>query len=253
MKITKNGHNIWSVSEWFALAPPKKGQDHWVDGRSAKELAKAWFPTAGVISVPEEFSSLVNSSDIIGNVTLCEGEPEAIVRFDPFGGPRNCDLLVHGLCDLGQIAISVEAKADEEFGKTIGQRFDAGERCPGSNVPKRISNLTSAMLEMRVEESRDLRYQLLHGTAAALSIAKKHGAAIAMFIVHEFVTELTDNAKHKQNAADLDRFAGVLSRGRFLHVGADQLFGPMRVPGNTYIPKSVDLYIGKTLRDTRIL
>jgi hypothetical protein len=92
---------------------------------------------------------------------------------------------------------------------------------------------------------------LLFGAAAALSAAKKHGATIAVFIVHEFVTELTNNTTRKQNAADLNEFVCALSKGLIPHIISDQLCGPLRVPGNDDIPGSVDLYFGEILRDTR--
>ena len=42
MEIVKNDLIIRSVDNWFALAPPKKGLAHWVEGRSAYECAQAW-------------------------------------------------------------------------------------------------------------------------------------------------------------------------------------------------------------------
>ncbi len=253
MKITKNGREIRSVDGWFNFAPPKKGQKQWVDGRSAKELPKAWFPTAGGISAPEEFLALVNSSESLGSVRLCEGEPEVAVRFDPFGGEtRNCDLLMRALCDTGRIEISVEAKADEPFGKLVGENFDEGmRRSPNSNVPERIRLLASAVLERQVEDVRDLRYQLLYGTAAALSVAKQRGARAALFVVHEFLTDCTDDAEHQLNMDDLNKFVGVLNGTRSTNVPSGVLLGPFRVPGNAYIPDNIDLFVGKAVRSTR--
>ena len=182
-------------------------RDQWKDGRSAKELAKAWFPAP---VIPAELSALLESSPVeLGKINLCEGEPEVVVHFDPFRGPRNCDLLVHGSCQRGKIAISVEAKADEVFGLTVGSAFDDGEQTKGSNIPCRIRRLTLAVLGKPVESCRELRYQLLYGTAAALSAAAKHDAAIAIFVVHEFVTECTEDAQLEQNAADLDKFVST--------------------------------------------
>ena len=42
MLIEGNGILITSVQDWFDSAPPKGGADHWVSGRSARELAEAW-------------------------------------------------------------------------------------------------------------------------------------------------------------------------------------------------------------------
>jgi len=253
MKISKHGHDITSVCDWFAYAPPKKRKAHWVDGRSAKELAKVWFPTKGKMSVPEELSSLLVSSNALGSVKLCYGEPEVTVPFDSFRGEkRNCDLLVHGVCDLGKISISIEAKADEKFGKTIGEEFDAGGRKPRSNVPERIRLLCDAVLHRSVHESRDVRYQLLYGVAAALSAAQQHGATVAVFVVHEFVTTLTKGINHASNRADLDRFVHVLSGDVDAHLHAGQMLGSIRVRGNSYIPGNVDLYLGKIMRDLKL-
>jgi hypothetical protein len=35
---------VSSVSDWFTEWKPQMGLRHWQDGKSAKELAKAWFP-----------------------------------------------------------------------------------------------------------------------------------------------------------------------------------------------------------------
>jgi hypothetical protein len=252
MQIIKNGRTILSVADWFAAAPPKRAERHWVEGRSAMELAKAWFPVPGKPSVPEEFLALLHTA--LDRLTFSEGEPEAIVRFDTFRGePRNCDLLVQGSCDLGKITISIEAKADEKFGETtVGQRFEAGLRIERSNLPQRIRLLTAAVLGREVDlASRPLRYQLLHSTAAALSAAQQQGATAAIFVVHEFITNSTRDFKHKENADDLDRFVSVLSNGRISHVENGQLFGPLRVPGNVSIPSNIDFFAGKAIRNVR--
>ncbi len=262
MKIKKNGHTINSVDDWFHFAPPKRPDLHWKDGRSAKELAKAWFPADGLPVIPAELSSLLESSVVIGKIDLCDGEPEAVVHVDSFRGePPNCDLLIHGTCKRGKVAIYVEAKADERFGQEVGQAFDNGERTNAafakgerarlSNSPDRIRLLTSAVLGTCAEDCRELRYQLLYGTAAALS-ATKHDALAAIFVVHEFVTECTEDTRHKQNAADLDKFVSTLSPRQNRQVHSRRLLGPFRVPGNQDIPRSVDLFIGKATRNTRL-
>lgn len=56
VRIAKNGQLITSVDDWFRHAPPKGGADHWRDGRSAKELARAWIES-GSVAVPDELSA----------------------------------------------------------------------------------------------------------------------------------------------------------------------------------------------------
>jgi hypothetical protein len=249
MKITKNGETTGSVDEWKSRAPPRR-RDQWKDGRSAKELAKAWFPPAGEIRIPVEFSELLQSSDVLGDVKLYEGEPEVVVHFDSFRDQsRNCDLLVLGVCKIGKIVISVEAKADERFGDTVGRTLDKGVKKEGSKIPERICRLTSSVLGVRVGKCRELRYQLLYGTAAALSAAKKHDAVAAIFVVHEFVTTETRVTKLKQNAKDLDKFVCTVSPDHN-RIYSGHLLGPFRVPGNTDIPRDIDLFIGKATRKT---
>jgi hypothetical protein len=159
---------------------------------------------------------------------------------------------VRAVCDIGRIEISVEAEADEPFSKLVGESFDEGmRRSPNSNVPERIRLLASAVLERQVEDVRDLRYQLLYGTAAALSVAKQRGARAALFVAHEFVTECTDDAKHRLNMDDLNKFVGVLNGTRSTNVPSGVLLGPFRVPGNAYIPDNIDLFVGKAVRFTR--
>ena len=40
MKLKKHPKNIVDCDSWYNACPPKKGKKQWVDGRSAKELAK---------------------------------------------------------------------------------------------------------------------------------------------------------------------------------------------------------------------
>jgi hypothetical protein len=251
MRISKGGCTIESVEAWFACAPPKRGRAQWKDGRSAKELAKAWFSVGSGVSIPEEFLCLLNSSRTLGSVSLCEAWPEVAVRFDPFRGePRNCDLLVRGISDRGPVMVSVEAKADERFGDLVGASFDAAAKRHKSNAPERMRRLAKAVLGKEVEEIRSLRYQLLYATAATLSAAEKHGAQTAIFIVHEFVTALTEEAKHRQNNLDFQNFVSVLSAGEIEHIQQGHLLGPLRVPGNDNVSGKLDLYIGKAVRNT---
>ena len=118
MQLGKNGVGIRSVDDWLCQAPPAKGKAHWKDNRSAKELAKAWFPASGDPVVPDELSRLFLSSPAVGLIEFESGEPEALVRFDDVPGePRHSDLLLIGSCALGRIVVSIEAKADESFGQ----------------------------------------------------------------------------------------------------------------------------------------
>jgi len=79
MRISKNNETIRSLGDWFRLAPPKGKKKQWVDGRSAKELARAWFPREGEPVVPEEVLAALASCDDIGPVEFDQGWPECSV------------------------------------------------------------------------------------------------------------------------------------------------------------------------------
>jgi hypothetical protein len=85
-RIHKDGLEIHSVVDWFHLAPPKKGVSQWKDGRSAKELAKAWFPSQGQPKIPNELVKLLKSHDDTKDTVINEGIPEHIVALDNFPG-----------------------------------------------------------------------------------------------------------------------------------------------------------------------
>jgi len=92
--LQKNGSEIKSVDDWFKFAPPKKGLYHWKDGRSAKELAKAWFPAEGNPIVPDELQALLESRDETRGIAFEQGEPERVILFDTCGEGRHADLVL---------------------------------------------------------------------------------------------------------------------------------------------------------------
>src|SRR6202046_3480292 len=191
MRIHKSGHEILSVEDWLRYAPPKKGELQWKDKRSAKELAQSWF-RSGTAKPPDELSALLEEKFGAG-VAFDEAKPECIIELDDFEGEhRNCDLVV--LCNIGtkRMVINVEAKADEAFGDLIGKYYDqriasSRDGQPSrSNVPARIRQLSKALLGRELEEeTRRLRYQLLHAAAATLIETKKNGAEMGLFLIHE--------------------------------------------------------------------
>ena len=72
---SQDGKPIQSVDDWFRFAPPKRGAEQWRDGRSAKELARAWFrcPEA---SPPAELNRLLASHPALNGLVVEEAVPE---------------------------------------------------------------------------------------------------------------------------------------------------------------------------------
>ena len=112
--------SLRSVEDCVSYAPPRRGSFHWQDGRSAKELAKAWCRTE-IPTPAAEFWELLSSVADFRSLHLEQGWAEHRVRFDGIRGePRNTDLAIVGTSQSGKVAISIEAKADESFGRHVG-------------------------------------------------------------------------------------------------------------------------------------
>lgn len=248
MHISQNGASITSIEDWFAHAPPKRGIKQWVDGRSAKELAKA-FLESGAPTEPPEIRALLTSSAALGDVHLHKGWPEQTIRLDSFKGEtRNADMAALGAGSVGPIAVTIEAKADESFGATIGAALSkAPER---SNLPHRIDALADAMFGKPASAILRLRYQLLHAAAATLIFAHEQHAAAAIFVVFEFRSRGCSANKLEQNAADLAAFVRVLAPDA-PQLRAGELLGPFAVSGGGRVPPHIPLYVGKAVRTER--
>src|SRR5579872_6453476 len=120
MSIAKDGQPIVTLDDWKRLAPPRSpGQ--WVDGRSAKEVARAWLEGSGD-SLPDEVHAALCIHPMFGPVVAWEAEPEARLPFDEFPGEtRNSDLAVIARDGFGPYVLAVEAKADESFSETVAE------------------------------------------------------------------------------------------------------------------------------------
>jgi hypothetical protein len=246
LRIKKDGQYITAVDEWFRLAPPKKGIRQWVDGRSAKELAKA-FLEGGVPAVPTEVRSLLSSSRDLGAVDLELALPEHKIALDQFPGEtRNADLAAVGECSVGKVAVTIEAKADESFGGTIAETLKAAS--PRSNVPRRINALATALLGHAGPEINNLRYQLLHGIAASLIFARDQAAAAAVFIVFELRGSSCTKENLERNARDFDLFVKTLSPSAAMPQSGN-LIGPLFAQGGGLVPARLPLFVGKAIRN----
>jgi Domain of unknown function (DUF6946) len=244
MRISKNGKPIDSVASWFELAPPKEKERQWVDGHSAKELAKA-FCEGGRVSVPTEVQRLLDSSPILGHLEIVEAWPEHKIPLDSFRGEtRNADLAAVAVGRDGVVAVTLEAKADEPFGELI--QVVLAKAPKRSRIPERVENLTQALFGAKVDLST-IRYQLVHGVAGSLVFAAEKRATAALFVVFEFRDPARPEEAAQRNDSDLQRFLGLLSdTSEPLRVG--QLVGPFTAPGAGRIPAGIPLFVGKAIR-----
>ncbi len=215
MRIVKANKTIETLEQWFLHAPPEKGEKQWVDGRSAKEMARTWL----IVKSRQRLIDLLRP--VFGNVTLESAEPECNVPFDEFSGPRQCDLAIQARNDRGRIVIHIEGKADEAFGPLTGKAYDAalaanalhvGKR--QSAVPRRIEVLSERLFGRTLDNDvRALRYQLLYSVAAAIADATQRKAIAAVFVVQQLHSPGLESRKLRQNAEDyaalLQMFFGI--------------------------------------------
>lgn len=255
MKILKDQNEILSLEDWFRLAPPKAREKHWVDGRSAKECARAWCRPTGVC-VPDEILAVFAQDPIFSELEFLWATPEHRVRFDAFEGePRNSDMVAVANCRLGKIALSIEAKADETFGERVIDVLEAGvkkiARDQGTNSIARVQALASALLPPKTNSPQtlgELRYQLLTATAGAIAFAIEQNARAAVLIVHEFHTSKTSIEKLERNAEDLNSFVRRLTDDGACALSAGKLLGPIHVPAHPLFEEQIELFIGKAMR-----
>ncbi|MEP7312258.1 MAG: hypothetical protein ABI859_06725 [Pseudomonadota bacterium] len=252
MPISK-GEVISSLIEWEKLGKPKR-PEHWVDGRSAKEAARAWL--SGGEDLPAEVAELLASHPAFGEVLNWDAEPEARLRFDECPGePRNSDLVVHATDAKGAYVVAVEAKADEPFGELVpaalAAAVDARLKNPQSNAVTRIEQLCEALLGSSAEGDVPLdciRYQLLTACAGAIAEGEEKGCGRTLLLIHEFHTWKTTETKIAQNAMDLDRFLSRLTHGAVRALAAGQIVGPLVVPGAPLFTGATKFYVGKATR-----
>ncbi len=160
------------------LADPVK---HWKAGYSARALAECWEAADGW---PPEVAALLRSSPepALTAVELLLAIPELQVSLPPRGKPSQNDLFVLGKASDGQlVAIAVEGKVGESFGKTLADWNRP--LTPGKTA--RLQYLTN-VLSLPDELPPAIRYQLLHRAASALILAARFNARYALMLVHSF-------------------------------------------------------------------
>lgn len=232
------------IKEWGDWTPPKR-EYHWTAGRSAMELAKAWF-CGNKIVVPRELTSLMQTELRLKELRLIKGVPELVTRFPEKGEGRNHDLALTGETPSEKVTICIEAKADESFGnhtvyaylKSAEGRQAAGIR---TGVPKRIKSLLAMVgQDEKISSSTawgSVRYQLLTAICGTVLQAKIDESSLAVLVVHEFRTNLTTKKKLDKNHIELEKLIFALS-SKEVKVEHGKLYGPFQING-------MDLMIGK--------
>ena len=252
MKIEKNGIPINTISDWKKHAPPKH-ENHWVEGRSAFELARDWCGTGRPL-FPDSLRNLLETSRVTRGFIPEVCFPEHRIKFDDFGGePRNADLAIIGAIDSRKVAITVEAKSDEPFGDTVSKTFEkAVERFiknpSESKGVDRIMALGQAFMRPKNKGEKlygSLMYQLFTAVAGTIAFGIDTNASISVLIINEYITDMTNDSKISRNGQDYLRFLHRLGNDMDSDLSADQIIGPIQIPGEPLFPRNSEFYIGK--------
>ena len=89
---------------------------------------------------------------------------------------------------------------------------------------------------------RHIRYQLSTSLCGTVLQAHTEGSFLAIFVVHEFITDATDDNKQLQNHKELGKILYVLSDGTVNDVVSGILYDGFNIDG-------MDLMIGKIITD----
>jgi hypothetical protein len=247
LKLLKDGEPIYTLDDWYRLAPPEKGLVQWRDSRSAKETARIWLN-----GFPQDLQETLDGNSRTAGFKATEASPEVETELDSFPRPRQHDVVVEGKVANHPALLTVESKVDESFDQLIGPKLTRAARNPYSNQPERVRRLTRALFGTDdVDEVADLRYQLFAATAGTLIEATDRGVRTCIFVVHVLVTNLADFSKVERNASDLSRFVSKLAQVETT-IGANEIHGPISVPGGVgRIPEGAEIFIGKAVTDLR--
>jgi len=254
---------VTNLDEWLTWAGPLRGELHWADGRSAKEVAKAWYGSEGSVAVPPDLQSLLNSNATLGQLRVATVIPELPTPLgDVPAGPRRHDLVLLASASEGRpTLIGVEAKTDEAFDEPVAVRVAQARKAAATAAEEkrsfnsaqipRIERLARTLFgrpALLVDGSPEpeigaLPYQLLAAAAGTLIEANTRGAEQAIFVVHAFHSERLDRDRLAANDAGYARFLAALPGGTALSPSYGLLHGPLRIPGGEGVPE-MPLYVG---------
>jgi len=169
-------------SDWQPLLA--KPELHWKAGKSAMSAAASWESAAS--RFPEEIKAALeaNGDPRLHELELLLAVPEWEVALPGGITSSHTDILAVARNQAGLVVAAVEAKVDEEFGPTLGdKRHD-----PSPGQRERLAFLHET-LGLTAPLPDNIRYQLLHRTASAILTARDFHAATAVMVVQSFSPE----------------------------------------------------------------
>ena len=179
-----------------------KGILHWRAGRSAAELAQAWWNAKGM---PPRVRSVIERCAEWRGASIVEAFFEHQTELGTPGQPSQTDLLVLTERSKGRGIIAVEGKASEPFGPLVDEWL---RNKPSKGKDRRLADLCRR-LSLNKGQVLKQRYQLLHRTASALIEAKRFSSPNALVLVHHFAAEATRPTESFQDFANFTRVLGA--------------------------------------------
>lgn len=234
------------ISDWRSWTPPKAATKQWRAGRSAMELARAWF-TSPVPVVPPEVRALLDSHDLTRDAVIRVGWPELKTPLPLRGEARNHDLVAVGDAGGREILLAVEGKVDETMGPKLGKYWrkskDDNER---SLVCRRIDLLLAAVFgpdaSATDEPWRELPYQMLTAVVGTVIEATNRQCPVGVVCIQEFITEAAKHKKLDRNQAAFESFLKALG---ITDPKPATLYGPFSVVSPEKVENEVQILIGK--------
>jgi len=166
-------------SDWQRLLA--KPTLHWKKSHSAMTAAACWEAAGG--DLPAEVKQTLDASgqgDLVG-LKLLAAIPEWEVDLPGGKRPSHTDVLALASNNEGLVVLGVEAKVDEPFGPTLGEK-----RADESNGQSERIDYLHAALRLDTPLNDNIRYQLLHRTVSALRTAQDFHAGSAVMLIHSF-------------------------------------------------------------------
>ena len=166
-------------SDWQRfLAKPNL---HWKKSFSAMTCAACW--EAAGDRLPLDITKTIEASgqnDLMG-LNLLAAIPEWEVNLPGGRQPSHTDVMALASNSAGLAVIAIEAKVDEPFGPTLGEKRAEKSKGQGERI-----DFLHATLRLHAPLNDEIRYQLLHRTVSALLTAKDFHALSAIMLVHSF-------------------------------------------------------------------
>ena len=168
-----------SGSDWKRLLG--KPDLHWKPGKSAMSAAASW--EAAGNHLPAELDAALGASrdpDLAG-LNLLLAVPEWEVELPGGLTTSHSDVLALARNDHGLVVVAVEAKVDEQFGPTLGEKRSD----PSEGQSNRLTYL-HGVLQLDAPLPDSIRYQLLHRTVSSILTARLFHAHVAVMLVQSF-------------------------------------------------------------------